>query len=365
MRGIRAAVLLMMLACAGGCRRHEAASETTMESRAPDARTDDWAARLRSPADRDPAIRGFLASDLPRGDKIRTLVALLAELAGGERLLMLDVLASLQPIEAAGELCGMLENTRDPELAARLISTLRAATRITSSENRVDWDDERLSRAFERVQAALRAELGVAAREPERFRAALAAVSDVFPADEANAIFAELAADDAAPLEKSELFGLWLELLVGAVDGRDFQRISEFVRDHPQALADERVKARVLQQLAVTPVRADELDALAPLLDQLAPAPAPDDSFVRWLAVKAQLTGVPPDAAALLRSASPLHKAALVHFGGLAEPLDAGSARELRRELTEAAAVLPESETRDFLEEAAAAISLGVRETGP
>lgn len=330
-----------------------------------------WSNRLRdafagSP-DRDNAIRGFIESGLPRETKIQTLMELFPELDPVRRMEALDVLATFQPIEATAMLAEMLANTADPRLAARILQTLRSATLITSSGSPVDLADTELSKAFELIQKTFRGELVRVDGDADRFRAAVAAIPDVFPGDEAERIFESLhAALDAAresgrtfPLTETALFGQWLEFSIGAVDGRDFRKVTEFINAHPQALADEGTKARVLNQLKITPVRADEADALAPLIERLEPAEAPDDSFVRWLETKALLTGSGgTDHAALLHSASPMRKAALIHFGDLdlQQLLNRKAGETLRQELTAAAGKLAESGERDFLESAAAAI---------
>lgn len=331
-----------------------------------------WLHRLRDAfnnrTDRDGAIRGLMQTGLPRGRKIGTLLELLPELESAERRTALDLLGAFHPIEASARLAALLRETRDPELAVKLLQTLRAATLITSTSGRIDFDDPRLSKAFELIQKTFGDELSSAGDEPDRFREAVAAIPDVFPGDEAMARFQSLADSLAAardagrtfPLTETELYGRWLECQAGAVDGRDFRNVTAFIRDHPQAVADEGTKARVLDRLWITPIRADEMAAVAPLIEQLEPNEAPDDSFVRWLDVKSRLTGTGAiDYAALLRSASPMRKAALIHFGD-ADPrqvLDRNATEILRRELADAAARLPGSEARDFLESAAAAIS--------
>lgn len=315
----------------------------------------------------DEAILSLLQSDLKRGEKITALLTRIRNLPPEQQAPMLDTLASLRPIEAAQELATMLKHTRDPALAVTLLRTLRAATLATSSENRIDLSDARLSAAFELIQAVFRDEFTRVDSEPARLRAAVAAIADVFPADEAKEIFKSLSQRNPLPIGESELFGDWLEFSVGAVDGRDFQQISEYIREHPQSVADERVKARVLEQLTITPIRPDESAHLAPLIDQLAPAEAPDDSFIRWLDVKSRLTGTVADIPALLKSGSPMQKAALIHFGDLdlRTLLDSTAGGVLKNELSTAAAALPESETRDFLQDAADAISLGLGKQAP
>jgi hypothetical protein len=330
-----------------------------------------WTNRLRdafagSP-DRDNVIRGFIESGLPRGTKIQTLMELFPELDPARRMVALDVLATFQPIEASAMLADMLANTDDARLAVKILQTLRSATLISSSENPVDLADAELANAFELVQKTFRDELGRVDGDPDRFRAAVAAIPDVFPGDEALRIFESLrAAGDAArengrtfPLTEAELFGQWLEFSIGAVDRRDFRKVSDFINDHPQALADEGTKARVLNQLRITPIRADEADAVAPLIERLEPAEAPDDSFVRWLETKALLTGSGEiDHAGLLHSASPMRKAALIHFGDLdlQQGLTRKTGETLKRELTAAAGNSAGPEEKDFLESAAAAI---------
>lgn len=315
----------------------------------------------------DGAILSFLKSDLKRGEKITTLLTRIRNLPPEQQAPMLDTLASLRPIEAAPELAAMLKQTRDPALAVTLLRTLRAATLATSSENRIDLSDARLAASFELIQSVFRDEFARVENDPVRLRTAVAAINDVFPAEEAKEIFSSLSKRNPLPLRESELFGDWLEFSVGAVDGRDFQQISAFIREHPQSVADERVKARVLEQLTVTPIRPDESAHLAPLIDQLAPAEAPDDSFVRWLDVKSRLTGTVADIPALLKSGSPMQKAALIHFGDLdlRTLLDTTTGGVLKNELSTAAAALPESETRDFLQDAADAISLGLGKQAP
>jgi hypothetical protein len=111
--------------------------------------------------------------------------------------------------------------------------------------------------------------------------------------------------------------------------------------------------------LRITPIRADEADAVAPLIERLEPAEAPDDSFVRWLETKALLTGSGEiDHAGLLHSASPMRKAALIHFGDLdlQQGLTRKTGETLKRELTAAAGNSAGPEEKDFLESAAAAI---------
>jgi len=325
--------------------------------------TPDWLARLKENAS-DATLAEFLRSDLERSRKIETLVALIRESTPDRQPALLDVLASLQPIEATRDLAAMLKAARDPKLAVVILRTLRAATLATSSEIRTGLTDKELATAFELIQAVFRDEFTRPPGDPARFRTAVAAIADVFPAEEATAIFKSLAEKKPLPLGEAELFGYWLGFSVGAVDGRDFQQITEFVRQHPQSVSDERVKARILDQLAITPIRPDESTQLAPLIDLLAPAEAPDDSFVRWLDVKSRLTGAAADIPALLRSASPMQKAALIHFGNPGT-LDPAGGNALKAELTTAAAALPDSEARDFLEQAAAAISLGSGKPAP
>lgn len=312
----------------------------------------------------DEAVLSLLESDQKRGEKITTLLNRIRNLPPEQQAPMLDTLASLRPIEAAPELAAMLRQTRDPALAATLLRTLRAATLATSSENRIDLSDATLAAAFEIIQSVFRDEFTRTDNDPARLRAAVAAIADVFPADEAKAVFDSLARRNPPPLGEAELFGYWLEFSVGDVDGRDFQQISEFIQAHPQAVADERVKARVLEQLTITPIRPHESAALAPLIDQLAPADAPDDSFVRWLDVRSRLTGITAELPAMWKSATPLQKAALVHFGNPG-PIDPATARALKAELTAAAEALGDSEERDFLQEAADAISLGLGKHAP
>ncbi len=312
----------------------------------------------------DEAILSFLKSDLKRGEKITALLTRIRNLPLEQQAPMLDTLASLRPIEAAPELAEMLRQSRDPALAVTLLRTLRAATLATSSENRIDLSDARLASAFELIQSVFRAELSRTDNDPDRLRTAVAAIADVFPADEANAIFKSLAERKLPPVNETELFGYWLEFSVGDVDGRDFQQISEFIRGHPQSVADERVKARVLEQLTITPIRPHESAKIAPLIEQLAPKEAPDDSFVRWLEVRSRLTGTAADLSALWKSASPMRKAALIHFGNPG-PIDPATARGLKAELTAAAEALEDSEERDFLQDAADAISLGLGKQAP
>ena len=315
--------------------------------------------------ERDDEIRSFLAADLPRGRKLGTLLDLLPMLDAAGKSQVLDVMAIFHPIEASARLASMLRETRDSELAVKILRTLRAATLITSLSGRVDFDDPELAKAFELIQRTFGEELSNMDGEAHRFREAMAAISDVFPGEEAVGRFESLEASLAAarregagfPLTETELYGRWLEYSMGGVEGRDFRKLNEFLHDHPQAVGDEGIKARVLGLLSVTPLHADEWEAAALLVDGLEPVEAPDDSFVRWLDVKSRFSG-PIDGSLLLRSASPMRKAALIHFGNLElrNILDRQTGEALRRGLEAAAANPRESEARDFLLDAAEAI---------
>lgn len=308
--------------------------------------------------DEDPPLRVLLEKHPERMDRMRLLMEKLAAAPDSGKPLILDVLATLHPIEMVAPLAAELEKTGDPDIAARILRTLRAATLITSSEERVDLKDPELARAFESIQRVFRNELARDAREPERFREAVATIADVFPGAEAERIFTSLAlareaSPETFPLSEPELFGRWLELQVGDVERRDFGKIRDFVKDHPQAIADERVKARVIEQLSVTSLSADEIPAMTPFLDQLVPAEAPDDSFVRWLEVKQRLTGASVDPEALFQSCGPMRRAALVLYGRWHESLGNEIQSSLKRGIMEAASSMPESEEKEFLLDAA------------
>ncbi len=315
-------------------------------------------ASAESPAGEDLSLRAVLERHPDRMDRLRLLIEKLAAAPDSDKPLILDVLADLRPIEAVDPLAAELENAGDPALAARILRTLRAATLVTSSEERVDLKDPELARAFESVQQVFRDELARPKRDAARFREAVAAIADVFPGAEAERIFASLAlaweaSPETFPLSESDLFGRWLELQVGDVERRDFGKIREFVKDHPQAIADERVKARVIEQLSVTSLSADEIPAMTLFLELLVPAEAPDDSFVRWLEVKQRLTGAAVDPAALFRSCGPMRQSALVLYGRWHESLSHETQASLKRGLMEAASSMPESGEKDFLQEAA------------
>ncbi len=132
-------------------------------------------------------------------------------------------------------------------------------------------------------------------------------------------------------------------------------------RLHPDALAGEEVKARILEQLMITPVRTDELEAVGGLIEKLAPQDAPDDSFVRWLEVKSTVLGaLDSDVSRLMRTASPMQKAALVQFADLdlERNLDQTELAGIRRELEDAAVVAEDVDDRDFLEKAVEELAL-------
>lgn len=323
---------------------------------------DAWLARLRGSihdgALNDEVVVGLMRADMPRGVRIRTLMETFPDSSPAVRAQILDLLATLQPIEATPWLIGLLREARDPTQAAKLLETLRAATLATASGIRPCCDSAESQRAFESIQKVFRDVLKHPDADGLRFRAAVAAVSDVFPRSEAMRIFEDIEHrlkrnPGDIPLSSAELEGAWLESMAGSVDGRDFNGVMAFVRSHPQALSSEQVKARLCGLLSITPVRADEAAAVAPLIESLEPGDAPDDSYVRWLELKSRLTGtVEPIVPA--SALSPVRKAALIHFGGLdAGMLDRETSGRLRRELIEAAALLPHSEERDFLETAA------------
>lgn len=312
------------------------------------------------------SLESLLASHPGRLDQIRALLESLKRTPDAEKPAILDTMAGLQPIEATETLIAMLRQTSDGGMAERILQALRAATLITLSENRTNLDDRGLIRALEAIQSVFRDELTRPERDPRRFRAAVAAIADVFPGDEAERWFRTLDASlesspGAFPLTEAELLGRWLEFKAGDVDGRDFDRIAAFIREHPESVADERVKARVVDGMDITPVRPEEVRAAAALLDLLAPAAAPDDSYVRWLKVREHVSGEREPLAGLLASGDALRQSALVLYGGYDLPRELGLRRVegLKRDLTAAAEQTADEEARDFIREAADAISLG------
>ena len=142
--------------------------------------------------------------------------------------------------------------------------------------------------------------------------------------------------------------------------------IAAFIREHPASVADERVKARVVDGMDNTPVRPEEVRAASALLDLLAPAAAPDDSYVRWLKVRGHVSGEREPLAGLLASGDALRQSALVLYGGYDLPRELGVRRvkDLKRDLTAAAEQTVDEEARDFIREAADAISLGDPDAG-
>jgi len=310
-------------------------------------------------SDWDAEIRWLMETDVDRRQKIEVLLKRLASASDAEKPAFLDMLASLQPIEAVDSLVNLLGNSRDPVVAERILQALRAATRVTSSEQKVNLDDRALTASLEAIQAVFRDELAHPGHDALRFRAAVAGIADVFPGDEAERMFQSLlavrdASPERFPLQEAEILGRWLEFKVGDVERRNFAEISGFIREHPSAVGDERVKARLVALLDVTSLRPDESAGAARVLDLIEPVDAPDESFVRWLRTKERVTGMREPLANLWSVATPLRKAALLLYGDYDLPRELGAERiaSWKHELQSAADALPESEERDFLREA-------------
>lgn len=308
----------------------------------------------------DAEIRWLMETGVDRRQKVELLLKRLASASDSEKPAFLDMLASLRPIEAVESLLNLLENTRDPVVAERILQALRAATMVTSSEQKVNLDDRALTASLEAIQAVFRDELAHPEHDAVRFRAAVAGIADMFPGEEAERMFhSMLAARDASsetfPISEAEILGRWLEFKVGDVERRNFAEISGFIREHPSAVVDERVKARLVALLDVTSLRADESAGVVRVLELLEPVDAPDDSFLRWLRTKERVTGMREPLANLWSAATPLRKAALLLYGGydLPRELPADRLEALKRELQSAADGMPASEERDFLREAA------------
>ena len=331
------------------------------------ADTDEWPARLQhavgSELPDDVTLQAFAAAPLTRERKIALLVEQLPAATPQSKLALLDLLGALRPIEAVAPLVEMLRREPDAATAARFLDTLRAATQATSPTGGMANDPTEMAVAFEAVQQVFRDELSLRNGAPERLREAITAIADVFPADEAESLFAGLAAEVAAgvalPLDAPELYGLWLEFRIGSANGRDFHAIDDFVLQHPQALADEGSKLRVIELLEIAP-RPREPAALDSLLTKLEPAPAADDGYVRWLALKSRVTGAADcDPLVVVHHVAPLHQAALIHYAGIdfRLALDGAQAAALRDGLIAAAKAAVDPGERAFLAEAAAELA--------
>ncbi|MGD7652804.1 MAG: hypothetical protein ACQCXQ_06295 [Verrucomicrobiales bacterium] len=318
-----------------------------------------WTERLlnsfATPGHRDNSLYEFSNSDLPRGTAIATLLEILPALDTRAAVETLGLLAAYHPIEAAETLANHLGATDDPQLAVAIMQTLRAAAKITTAGGRIDYSRSELSSAFECIQQAFRNEITTESPDPARIRVATAAIPEVFPANEGRALLDTLleAARNSLkqgtlyPLSESDVHALRTELEVAAVDSRDFRKINAHVLDHPETLADENHKARLLEQLANTLIRDDEKEPAATLLSLIEPADAPDASFPRWLEVRRQITGLEN---INYQSLSPVKTAALIHSGILV-PADLApdTTKSLHGKLIKAAAKLPDPAKRQFV----------------
>ena len=191
--------------------------------------------------------------------------------------------------------------------------------------------------------------------------AAVGAVVEVFPLEEAKERLDEAAEAAADPEERGFIRGLEWELLVGSASVDGAQGLLAHLADHPELLGSEERKAATLEQIEVSDLSAAPPDEIRPLLMKLRPAPAADGAFARWfelLAVRGQVGGNGADG--LLETADPLDIASLLHFGGAGWPEELRTRREGRdfeHELRRAAAATDDAEARDFLSDASDALA--------
>ena len=302
---------------------------------------------------------GSLRTDLPlRPVRLATLVEAIRQADPPLRGVLCDMLAAEHPAEVAAELRAMVRDERDADTAARLLDALCAAT-MPSRDG--PGEDRVLAAAFEQAQAAIDEELVRRGDPPERRRAALQAIVEVFPLAEARARLAA-AAESAGPGEQLLCAELGWELLAGSAT--DATELLAHLDAHPEVLASEERKAATLEQIDVSALSSAPGEALRPLLWKLRPAPAADAAFSRWFELLA-IRGHERDDRlfALLETADPLDLASILHFGGPGWPedLEARLHPGWQAKLRLAAEQTADPEQRDFLIDAAGIAMGGAR----
>lgn len=322
---------------------------------------DEWRAALVSGTAHDDFRSRVAGNPDARPRLLDSLAVLLADPDPAVRSKALSVLKTQRPYELAGCLAGHLRDAGDPGWAAALLSALCEATRVETIQPAFRVDERRLATAFEVAQDVFRAELRDPDNHPLRLEEALRSIADVFPADEGDRWFAEieqrLRRQQSPVIREAALHALWLEFKVGAAAGSGYGEIVRFVREHPHALDEAGSRERLADMLRIAPMPpAGDREAYDELVSLIEPDEAADDSYVRWLTLKADTSGQGnADWARMLPDLPPMRQAALIHFAGIdfGRSMDPASRSAVRNQLQRAAEAQSDPERRAFLDDAA------------
>lgn len=294
-----------------------------------------------------------LGTGLPERDsRIATLMALVRTSGPVMRQVLFDTLAHEHPVEIAEELRWLLSQESDPDVACAIIDGLCAAT---MPDHDAPVREQQMIQAFEQAQSAILSELSRPDPEQIRRQAAIHAVVEVFPLDQAEGMLKEALAATNDPKDQDFLTGLIWELMVGSSPADGVDELMAFLTAHPHVLDAEERKAATLAQIEVSAVSDAPLPDWKALLGTLRPIPTADGSFCRWFehygkrgyATRDEMLGI-------LQASHPLDIASLLHYGGPGWAVEFSSAKTpaWRECLHRAAMDSVDQEQREFLNEA-------------